>query len=270
MRRRAIHWPEYLGEACCLALFMFSAVTFAVLFQHPSSPLAAPTAGFTDPLGVIERLPMGVAMGLTAAGIIYSPLGRRSGAHMNPAVTMAFFRLGRIAAIDALGYVAAQFAGGIAGVAVAVALLHSLPAHPAINYVATIPGPPGVGAAFLAEGAISALLMLTVLTMSSSAPMARWTGAAAAVLVTAFIAVEAPLSGMSMNPARTLASAAFAGTSHLWVYFVAPPLGMLASAELVVRLGVARRVRCAKLHHDGVGRTRARCIFDCGHPEATT
>jgi aquaporin Z len=270
MRGLEIHWPEYVIEAGCLALFMLSAMAFAVLFQHPASPLASLTAAGAGSPGVILRLPMGLAMGLTAAAIIYSPFGRRSGAHMNPAVTVAFLRLGRIAAADALGYVAAQFAGGLAGVAAAAALLQTLPAHPAINYVATIPGPAGTGAAFLAEAAISALLMLVVLTMSSSALTARWTGAAAAALVAAFIAVEAPLSGMSMNPARTLASAAFAGTGHLWIYFVAPPLGTLAAAELFVRLGVARHVRCAKLHHDSARKTRARCIFHCAHPEATT
>jgi aquaporin Z len=270
MRRLELHWTEYLIEACCLALFMLSAVAFAVLFQHPASPLASQPVASADPRTVIERLPMALAMGLTAAAIIYSSPGRRSGAHMNPAVTLAFFRLRRITAIDAFGYVAAQFAGGIGGVSLAVAWLRPLPAHPAVNYVATIPGPAGIGAAFVAEAAISALLMLMVLTMSSSTLLARWTGAAAAVLVTAFIAIEAPLSGMSMNPARTLASAAFAGTGDLWIYLVAPPLGMLASAELFVRLGVARHVRCAKLHHGGVSHTGSRCIFHCGHPEATT
>ena len=239
MRTVTTHWPEYLIEAICLALFMLSAVAFAVLFQHPASPLASLVTATiaADRLpGLVGRLPMGLAMGLTAAAIIYSPFGRRSGAHMNPAVTLAFWRLGRIGGVDALAYVAAQFAGGLAGVALAAALLRRLPAHPSVNYVATTPGPSGPGAAFAAEAAISALLMLVLLVVSSSRPLARWTGAAAALLVTAFIVFEAPLSGMSMNPARTLGSAAFAGTGHLWIYFTAPTLGMLASAELFARL----------------------------------
>jgi aquaporin Z len=261
------HWPEYVIEACCLAIFMLSAMVFAVVFQHPASPLAAALPHATDgPLAVVGRLPMGVAMGLTAAALIYSPFGRRSGAHMNPAVTLAFLRLGRIGRADALAYIAAQFAGGITGVAVAVLLLRDLPSHPAVNYVATMPGAPGTAAAFAAEAVISALLILAVLTTSASPRLAPCTGAAAATLVALFITVEAPLSGMSMNPARTLASAIFADSQALWIYFVAPPLGMLAATELVIRIGAAHQVRCAKLHHDRPGRG-VRCIFPCGHME---
>ena len=182
---------------------------------------------------------------------------------MNPAVTLAFLRLGRIRRVDAAAYVVAQFAGGIAGMLLATTLFLNLPAHPSVNYVATMPGPAGPGIAFLAETAISFLLMSGVLAVSSSRRFAPWTGAAAAAMVALFIAFEAPLSGMSMNPARTVGSAVFAHSSHVWIYFTAPPIGMLASAELAVRLGAARRVLCAKLHHG----SNARCIFRCGYME---
>jgi aquaporin Z len=119
------HWREYLIEALCLALFMVSAAAFATLFQHPSSPLAAWGAP-----GLVRRIPMGLAMGLTAIALIYSPMGARSGAHMNPAVTVTFLRLGKITPADAAGYIAAQFAGGAIGLVVAVGLLGGLPARP--------------------------------------------------------------------------------------------------------------------------------------------
>jgi aquaporin Z len=258
MRSFLAHWPVYVVEACCLALFMVSAAGWAVALQHPRSPLA----GWLMP-GLAQRVPMGVAMGLTAAALIYSPLGRWSGAHMNPAVTLTFFRLGRIHAVDAAAYVAAQFAGGVAGIGVASILFQGLPAHPAVNYVATMPGTAGLAAAFAGELAISGLLMLTVLALSSSPRFARFTGVAAALLVATFITFEAPLSGMSMNPARTLGSGVFAHSPHLWIYFTAPPLGMLAAAELIVRLGGRGRVRCAKLHHDQDGP----CHLKCGYLE---
>jgi len=246
------HLPEYASEACCLGLFMIAATGCAVALLHPRSPLGAASL---PPL--VQRIPMGIAMGLTAALLIYSPLGRRSGAHMNPAVTLAFLRLGKIARIDAVGYVAAQFAGGILGIAVALPLFAFLPADPAVNYVATAPGAAGDTAACAAEAAISLLMMLTVLALSTTPRFAHLTGIAAALLVASFITFEAPLSGMSMNPARTLGSAVFAHSASLWIYFVAPPLGMLAAAELFVRIGV--RAGCAKLHHPpGV-----RCIH-CG------
>ena len=258
----AIHWPEYLIEAACLGLFMLSAAGFATLLRHPESPLAAAIASTMWP--ALQRVPMGIAMGLTAAAIIYSPLGRRSGAHMNPAVTLTFFRLGKIATCDAAAYVAAQFAGGAAGILAATWLLRGLPSHPAINYVTTVPGPPGALVAFAAEAAISFGMMLLVLSTSNVQRLARFTGAFAGLLIALYITVEDPLSGMSMNPARTLGPALLAHTGRsLWVYFVAPPLGMLLAAELFLRVAGAERVRCAKLHHP----TGVPCIFRCRHME---
>ena len=247
-------------EAACLGLFMVSAAGFATLLQHPGSPLAGWPA-----TPVARRVPMGIAMGLTAIAIIYSPLGRRSGAHMNPALTVAFLRLGKIAPADAAGYVGAQFVGGTAGIFFATALFGGLPSHPSVNYVATVPGVSGPATAFLAEGTISFGMMLMVLLVSNAMRLARFTGLCAGVLVATYITVEAPFSGMSMNPARTFGPALLAHTAGtLWIYFTAPPLGMLAAAELYVRARGAARVRCAKRYHPfGV-----RCIFRCGYASA--
>jgi len=257
-----LHWPEYLIEATCLGLFMLSAAGFATLLRHPASPLASAVGSLLWP--ALQRVPMGMAMGLTAAAIIYSPLGRRSGAHMNPAVTLTFLRLGKIDGRDAAAYVAAQFVGGGTGIVAATWLLRGLPAHPAINYVATVPGSPGELVAFAAETAISFGMMLVVLSTSNIRRLARFTGAFAGLLIAAYITLEDPLSGMSMNPARTLGPALLAHTGRsLWIYFLAPPLGMLLAAELFVRVAGVGRVRCAKLHHpSGVP-----CIFHCRHME---
>src|SRR5262245_61718974 len=146
MRKSALHWPEYAIEAFCLGLFMLSAATFASLLRHPASPLSVSVGSFMP--APLQRVPMGIAMGLTAAGIIYSPLGRRSGAHMNPAVTLTFLRLGKVEPRDAAGYVTAQFLGGSLGIMAATLLLRGLPSHPAINYVATVPGASGSAVAF--------------------------------------------------------------------------------------------------------------------------
>jgi aquaporin Z len=204
---------------------------------------------------------MGLAMGLTAIALIYSPWGRRSGAHFNPSVTLAFYRLGKVAGWDAVFYGVAQVVGGVAGLLLAAALTWGAVADPTIRYVATVPGPPGAGVAFAAEALISFGLMTVVLAMASRPRLARLTGLGAGVLVATWITLEAPLSGMSMNPARTLASALSANLwTAFWVYLVAPPLGMLLAAELHVRRA-RRRVPCAKLDHAG----RQRCIFRCGY-----
>ena len=251
------HWPEYCCEAACLALFMASAAAFATLLQHPASPVSVLVGRSYG-----QRIPMGLAMGATLALIVYSPLGRRSGAHMNPAVTLTYLRLGKIARSDAAGYLVAQFAGGIAGIAAATALLGGLPSHPSVNYVATVPGIWGIGAAFAAELLIACGMMLLVLATTNTPTLSRYTGICAGLLVATYIAIEAPVSGMSMNPARTLGPALFAGQAPaLWIYFSAPPLGMLLAAEAFVRRRTAAAVRCAKLHHtDSV-----RCIFNCGY-----
>jgi aquaporin Z len=239
------HWPEYLMEAAELGAFMISACTFGVLLEHPASPVrvAIPADG-------LRRAVMGAAMGLTAIAIVYSPFGRRSGAHFNPCVTLTFLRLGKVAPSDALLYVSAQLAGAIGGVAVAAFALGPALADPAVRYVVTVPGPGGLAIAFAAEAAISFVLMSTVLTVSNTPRLSRFTGVACGLLVTAYIAFEAPLSGMSMNPARTLGSGlAAAEWRGLWIYFVAPPLGMLGAAELYLYLFGEDGVFCAKLDH---------------------
>jgi aquaporin Z len=254
-----LHWPEYLIEAAGLGLFMLSASVFGILLFHASSPLAGVGGG---PLG--QRALMGLAMGLTAMALVYSPWGKRSGAHFNPAVTLTFFRLGKVAEWDAVFYVLAQVAGGLGGMLVAVLLFRQFMAHPAVNYVATVPGAFGVGVAFAAEILISLGLMTTVLMVSNTPRIARLTGLTAGALVALYITLEAPLSGMSMNPARSFASALPAHNWRaFWIYLMAPPLGMLLAAELYVRS--CRRVLCAKLHHDN----HERCIFQrCGYVPA--
>lgn len=249
------HWPEYLMEATELGLFMFSACAFTVLLFHPSSPIAQ-----TIHDGVLRRLLMGTAMGSTAIAIIFSPLGQRSGAHFNPSVTWTFFRLGKIEAWDAAFYTLFQFAGGIAGVTLASITLGKLIAHQSVNYAVTLPGPDGPMFALFAEIIISFILMSVVLTVSNSKRLARWTGIFAGALVATYITIESPISGMSMNPARTLSSAVGAQAwMFLWIYFVAPPVGMLLAAEVYQRLNIGRAVACAKLNHYN----NHRCIFRC-------
>jgi aquaporin Z len=244
-------------EASELALFMLSACVFVVLLEHPDSPIRRAL-----PQALLRRTLMGVAMGATAVAIVFSPLGKRSGAHFNPAVTLAFWRLDRVTRADALGYVVAQFAGGAAGVAVASGLLGGRIAHPRVNFAATVPGARGAGVAFCAEVAISFVLMSVVLAVSSRPDLARFTGFFAGTLVATFITFESPLSGMSMNPARSFASTPGSGLwRFLWIYFTAPPLGMLAAAEVRRRLPGAKGVLCAKLHHAN----DYRCIFRCGY-----
>ena len=244
-------------EAAELGAFMISACLFTALFEHPASPVRA---GLPD--GMLRRVLIGIAMGLTALSIFFSGWGKRSGAHLNPGVTLAFYSLGKIHGWDAFFYVLCHFAGGIAGVALATLLIGDALGHPSVNYAVTMPGPKGPWVAFGAEFLISFLMIMTVLTFSNSKRLTRWTPLMAGILVATFISFEAPLSGMSMNPARTLGSAVRANQfSGLWIYFTAPVLGMLLAARLYVLWYGAHRVFCAKLHHHN----SQRCIFRCNY-----
>lgn len=247
------HLPEYAIEAALLGSFMLSACLFATLLFYPEWPVAQLIPDLFH-----RRLIMGLAMGATAIGLNYSAWGKRSGAHYNPAVTLTFTRLGKIAPADALLYVTAHFSGAVIGVFLAGLVVKEMLAHSNVHYAVTRPGPGGTTLAFVAEAVISCILMVVVLTTSNHRHLARYTGLLAGLMVATFITIEAPLSGMSMNPARTVGSGFWAGDwTALWIYFTAPPLGMLTAAEIYLRRHGEAGVFCAKLHHQN----DQRCIF---------
>jgi len=254
------HWPEYLMEAAGLGLFMISAGLFGTFLFYPGSPAIA---ALPEPL--IRQALMGLIMGLTAIGLIYSPWGQQSGAHLNPAVTLTFWRLGKVSTWDAVFYVLAQFAGGLLGVLAVLGVLGAAFAGPPVRYVATVPGPAGELVALAAEAAIAFGLMTMILLVTNTPKLMRLTGVFAGCLIALYITFEAPLSGMSMNPARTLASALPGRLfDALWIYFVGPTVGMLLAVEAYRLIRRTPRVICAKLNHH----THRRCIFHCGYAKA--
>jgi aquaporin Z len=214
---------------------MLGACLALVWLEYPG---AGGLTAIPDPIA--RRVVMGLAMGAIAVINVYSPWGRLSGAHSNPAVTLTFAALGRLERSHAPYYVIAQTVGGTAGVALAWALTGDRLADPHTLFAITVPGPEGADVAFFAELLISAGMMAMVLLVSSSRH-AGWTGVGAGMLVAIFVIVEAPLSGMSMNPARTIASAVLAHEYRsLWIYFVAPFLGMGLAAGAITALSPHR------------------------------
>ena len=248
-----LHWPEYLMEAVGLALFMLSVCIFATLLQHPASPVRHLIMS-----SVLRRALMGLMVGTTLVAIIMTPWGKQSGGHFNPAITFTFYRLGKVKLWDAVFYAAAQFSGATSGVAIAAALLHNAPQNEPVRYAVTAPGVFGNAGAFVAELMISFTLMSTILFISNHRSLAQFTPYFVGVLYATYITFETPLSGMSMNPARTFAPALYDSDWHaLWIYFIAPTFGMLAGAELFLRTRKGAAPYCAKLHHAN----DQRCIF---------
>ena len=180
---------------------------------------------------------------------------------MNPAVTLAYLRLGLVHPIDGLFYILSQAIGGTLGVLAGFLLTVGILAAPEARWVVTVPGPGGPFVALGAEFLMAMSLMLVVLQFSSAPHLRRFTGCAAALLIAIFITVAAPYSGMSINPARTLASAIPSGIwTAFWIYLLAPPLGMVVAAEVHRWLLGGLLRHCAKLCHDH----RTRCIH-CGY-----
>ncbi len=248
-------------EAWGLGTFMVAAGLVATVLEYPGSPVHA---AIPDP--DVRRALMGLAMGLTAVAIIYSPWGKRSGAHINPAITLTFLRLGKVTTVDAGFYVLAQFLGGTLGVLLVWVVLGAAFAEPPVFFVNTLPGAAGVAVAYAVEVAMAGGLMLMVLTALSSHRLMPRIGLFAGVMVASYITFFAPLSGMSINPARSFASA-FPSNSFdlLWIYFTAPVVGMLVAVEIFRVAGFSHRWFCAKLNHD----YRYRCIH-CGHEPGRT
>lgn len=246
----------YAMDGALLGLFMISACVNVVILEHPASSVHAGI-----PSALVRRILVGVAMGLTAALLIYSPWGKRSGAFMNPAMVLCFLRLGKLSRLDAVGYITAQLIGSAGGVLFAAWLLPGWVSNPAVNYVVTTPSG-GVESAFLTEFYLAFVLVSVVMTVNRSPRFARHSGVCAAVLVALFISVAAPISGMSINPARTFGSAVWAQNwTGFWIYLSAPPLGMLAGTELQRRLTARKQRPCGKLTHDETITCFVRC--DC-------
>jgi aquaporin Z len=252
------NWPLYIYEGAELAIFMISACFSTVLLFDPSYPALR-----LIPDAVFRRILMGILMGATAVFIIKSPMGKRSGAHFNPAITLTYLRLGKIAIWDAVFYVGFQFIGGVVGVGVSALLLRSSLASPAADYAVTVPGKYGTAAAFFAELFMAAFLMGVVLWISNQPSIAKYTSYCVGVLIAFYVVFFAPVSGFSINPARTTGSAVFAGVwTAGWLYFVAPLLGMTGSAEVYLRIYGADRILCAKLDPD----SKYPCPFICHYP----
>lgn len=253
-----LKWLLYIFEATELALFMISACVFTVWLFDPVFPLT-----HLLPNAEIRRTLMGIAMGITAILIIHSPMGKRSGAHFNPAITLTYLRLGKISTTDSLFYMLFQFAGGALGVGISAIILGHRIDDPTVNYAITVPGVYGTVAAFFAELFMAFVLMGVVLWASNRPHIANYTSYFVGGLVAIYILLFAPVSGFSINPARTTGSAVFADVwTAWWLYFTAPLLGMMSAAELYLRAVGADRILCAKLHPD----PKYACPFLCHYP----
>jgi aquaporin Z len=206
---------------------MVSACFFsAMLFSEKSSWYDA------IPSLAIRNILMGIAMGITALFIFYSPLTAPSGSQINPAVTITFLRLNKMCRYDAMFFVIFQILGGTFAVYLMRWVMGNILIDAPVNSAVTAPGKFGVGSALITELIVSFITMTMVLFTSSNDNLKKYTRIIAGCLVCTWVIVAGPISGFGMNPARSFASALPANIwTVFWIYLFAPFIGMLLAAE---------------------------------------
>jgi glycerol uptake facilitator-like aquaporin len=240
--RRYWHWREWLCEFAATAILLLVMVTmFRVLFDA-GSPLARMVPSADGQLAVDA-----LVSGVTVGALIVSPFGRRSGGHMNPAVSVAFWLMGALPGRDAAAYVAAQLAGSATGVTVGQLLWGPQLAEPAVRF-ATIKAADGmpVAAVFLSEAAATAAMLAAVTFVAARARLASYLPAVAGGAVAALIMLVGRWTGGSFNPARQFGPELFSGDlSWLWVYLTAPVSGAWLFGQVRSRIRTAPPLACA-------------------------
>ncbi len=194
---------------------------FALVFAGCGA--AVTNASYDGDLGTVG---IALVFGLVIMVMVYAT-GHLSGAHINPAVTIAFSLSRHFPAREALAYIAAQCVGAIVA---ALLLLAVWPDQPA-QLGATVPSI-GVGSALIYEAMLTALLMFVIMAVATDT---RAVGAAAAIAIGGTVGLDAifggPVTGASMNPARSLGPALASGVwTDFWIYLVGPVIGAALGA----------------------------------------
>ena len=181
----------------------------------------------------LRRVVLGLALAIYVA-LITLWAGKKSGAHANPVLTLAFFRLKKIGLADVVAYFIFQFAGAIMAIVILRSFFLKYFSDPAIDFGRAKPeAPHSILSGFVAEFLISFIFASVVLFGLSCKKIEKFLPAIVGLLIGLFIVFELPYSGMSMNPARSLSGAVAADNfTGLWIYFVAPIIGALLAAEI--------------------------------------
>jgi len=240
-----LHWSEYGAELLGTAFLVFVGLSAVVFDFGKGLPMSS-----LIPSHSIRLLITGLMFAGSGSLVAISPLGKLSGAHINPSVSLAFWVQGKMHHQDFIGYVIAQFIGATLG-AILLVMIWGNYAH-SVNNGMTLPG---VGyplwLVFLAEVAMTCLLVLAIFLFVSSHRLMRWTPLMNWLLVATMVWLEAPISGTSLNPARSIGPAIVTNLwTAQWLYCIAPPLGGLLAVALFRLITVGERdVLTGKLFH---------------------
>jgi aquaporin Z len=234
-------WPLFCSELIGTALLVLVGLSVVIVAFGTGSPLIRliPNEG-------LRRLITGFLFGATGALIALSPVGKVSGAHINPVVTLGFCLMGKLDRLVALGYICAQLAGGFLG---ALPLLAWGAMGRSVAFGATAPGPGYSTMAALLGEVITTFAMVALLCVFLGfRESRRFTPAMFPCLYSIMVYVEAPISGTSTNPARSLGPAIISATwQGWWIYWLGPLVGMLVA--ILACSVLANRIEVAKVYY---------------------
>jgi aquaporin Z len=238
---RPFPWSLFLSEAAGTALLVFGGLSCVILMFGEGSPLPR-----LLPDEAVRRAITGFLFGTVGASIALSPVGKTSGAHINPAVSVGFWLFGRISTGTLGIYVTAQLFGSGLG---AIPLLGWGNMGRGIAFGATVPGTGYSAWAALGGEAVTTFAMISLMCVFIAyRPLRRFTPAIFPPLFSFMVWAESPLSGTSCNPARTFGPALVSGQwGSWWIYWIGPLAGTFAATLLCSRL--ARRIEVAKVYH---------------------
>ncbi|TAM82595.1 MAG: hypothetical protein EPN47_08015 [Acidobacteria bacterium] len=237
-------WTLFLAEFAGTALLVAVGVSIVILNFGQGSPVAA-----LLPDSALRRIITGFLFGVTGASIAVSPLGKSSGAHINPVVTLAFWMKGKMSGPHALGYVVAQLAGGIAG---ALPLLAWGRMGASIGFGGTFPGNGfTLWQAMLGETVTTFGLIAGLFLFLGHHRLRSYTPLLFPFLYAVMVYLEAPVSGTSTNPARSIGPSLVAGDWYgWWVYWAGPLLGTFAALAAGKFTWLRRfEIEVAKIYH---------------------
>jgi aquaporin Z len=238
------NWSEYAAEACGTGFNLLVGISAAVIDFSPDLPIA-----HLIPSQSLRLLLTGLIYAGSGSLFAISPLGKLSGAHINPSVSLAFFARGKMHPHDLIGYLVAQFVGAIIGAFLLVFIWRNYAADVHDGVTAPGAGYP-IWFVFLAEFGMTMTLVLAIFAFLSSERLMRWTPLMTWILVATLVWIGAPVSGTSLNPARSFGPSLVSWFwPHQWLYWIAPPLGALCAVFLFRVFASQRKVLTGKLFH---------------------
>jgi len=238
----------YLCEIVGTAVLLLIGLSVVIVMFGDGTPLAALIPSVT-----LRQVITGFFFGTTGGLIALSTVGRESGAHLNPAVTLAFWVAQKIEARIAVGYALAQLIGAVLG---SIPLLAWGAMGRSIAFGATLPGAGySTSQVVLGEVVTTFGLVATLCVFLAVRSLRRFTPAAIPVLYAIMVPLEAAISGTSTNPARTFGPALVSGRwDGWWIYWVGPIAGALVA--MLVMSFLVRRIEVAKIYHFDSDRDR--------------